>query len=156
MLKGKEYYKSKSNVILIPKYVMFKYEPYKILKCHIGYHIKSYYIVVNNKSDNIIQEIIISDCCHPNAYGGENTDLDLNKPPKFSKFCLPKTVTGSKLISDKLMKKYQRDVSIRPDYNIYSNKHIRYMLKSWAMDDPHHYPLRSHVTTNPPLPRELM
>ena len=156
MINDTEYYESFKDILIKPKFIMFKYRKYNIISCHKGYEIKKYYIIVNNKKDKIIQNIIISDCCHPNAFGGENKQLDLNKPPKFSKFCLSDNVKGSKLISNSLMKKYVNDVSIWPNYMFYSNSYIRYMLMYWSLDNPHHYPIKEHVKTNPPLPKELL
>jgi len=156
MIYGKSYYESKKGILLKPTIVMFKYKKYNIVSCHPGYHIKKYYIIVNNKNDRLIQDVIICDCCHPNAWGGEVSRLNVEKPPKFSKFCLPNDVKGAKLISDLMMKKYEKSVVIRPDYAFYSDIHIRYMLMMWSLDNPHHYPLREHLKTNPPLPKEII
>jgi len=156
MIYGKNYYESKKGILLKPTIVMFKYRKYNIINCHPGYHIKKYYIIVNNKNDRLIKDIIISDCYHPNAWGGENGEIDIKKPPKFSKFCLPNDIKGSKLISDSRMKKYSESITIRPDYPFYSDIHIRYMLMMWTLDDPHHFPLREHLKTTPTLPKEIL
>ena len=156
MLKNKEFYESKKGIVLKPLYIMFKYKKYNIIDCHPNYHIKKYFIIVDNKTDNLIQDIIINDSCHPNAWGGEDSNLKIDKPPKFSKFCLPNDVIGAKLISDSLMQKYAKDVSIRPSYKFYSDNPIRYMLMSWCLDDPHHFPLKENIKTKPPLPREIL
>jgi len=156
MIYGKNCYESKRGIIIKPTIAMFKYKKHIIVDCHPGYYINKYYIVVNNKKDRLIQDIIICDCCHPNAWGGENGDINIEKPPKFSKFCLPTDVKGAKLISDSLMKKYSESISIRPNYPFYSDIHIRYMLMMWSLDDPHHYPLNEHLRTTPPLPKEIL
>jgi len=156
MIYDKQYYESKNNIILKPKTIMFKFEKYNIIKCHPNYYIKKYYIIVNNKKDNIIQDIIICNSCHPNAWGGENENLNLDKPPEFSKFCLPNDIIGAKLISDSSMQKYADNINSRPTYKIYSDNPIRYMLMYWSLDDPHHFPLRKHIKTTPPLPKEIL
>lgn len=154
MLKGKVYYGSKSGVI--PKNVMYKYESHDITYCHPGYHVKKYYVIVNNTVDKIIEDIIIEDSFHPNAWGMEKQQyIEINKPPKFSRFCSGGSIIGAKLITDTLMKKYQTNPSTIPNYKIYSDKYIRYMISQWGLDNPHHYPLRKHVTTSPPLPKEI-
>jgi len=155
MINGKDYYESKKELLLKPKFIMFKFKKYNIIKCHPNYYIKKYYIIVNNKKDKIIQDIIICNCCHPNAWGGEDGGINIEKPLKFSKFCLPNDVKGAKLISDLLMQKYVDDISNRPDYKFYSDNPIRYMLMSWSLNDPHHFPLRKHIETYPPLPKEI-
>jgi hypothetical protein len=107
--------------------------------------------------DNIIEDIIIADSFHPNAWGWEGEkNIDINNPPKFSRFCTGNSIIGTKLISNKLMEKYQNDPSSVPNYKFYSNKYIKYMISQWGLDDPHHYPLREHLKTSPPLPREII
>jgi hypothetical protein len=149
-------YESKPGIDLIPNCIMFKYKLYDIIKVHQGYHIKKYWIIVNNKSDKIIEGLWIGGCCHPNAYGGEDKELFLNDPPLRSKFCLSETVKGCKIISNSLLTKYSKKEIPRPNYPIQSDKLIRFMLTSWYLDNPHHFPLNKHIKTKPPLPRELM
>jgi len=156
MIKGKEYYESLTGLIIKPRYVMYKHKKYDIISTHPSYQIKKYYIIVNNKKDRLIKDVIIYKSCHPNAWGGENKSLNINYPPKYSKFCLPTDTIGSKLISDRLMQRYANNELKKPEYNIYSDNSIQYMLMSWSLDDPHHLPLREHLKTKPPLPREII
>lgn len=156
MINGKQYYESTKDSLIIPKYAMYKHNKYNIIYTHPSYHIKKYYIIVNNKKERLIQDIIIFNSCHPNAWGGEDKELNIKYPPKFSKFCLPIDVIGAKLISDELAKKYVRDVLVRPEYIYYCDNWIKQILNVWSLDDPHHLPLREHLKTKPPLPKEII
>lgn len=134
---------------------MFKYHDYKIIKVHKGYHIKKYWIIVNNKKENIIEELWLGECLHPNAWGGEDGEIDLDNPPLKSKFCLPQYIIGSKLISNSLFSSYLHQEKPFPKYLTRTSDQIKSMLSEWCLDDPHHFPPKYYVTTIPPLPKEI-
>ncbi len=153
MIENKNYYKSNNSNPIIPSLALFKYKPYKINWCHQGYQIKKYFIIVNNTEDNLIEDVIIYKSCHPNAWGGEEGNLNIEDPPKYSKFCLPPVVKGAKLISNKLFKKYQNGEIKLKEKNVFSDDWFRRnVLMIWQLNDTHHDPLRKHFKTIPHLP----
>jgi hypothetical protein len=156
LVKGDNCYESKNGKLLKPYYISFKGEHYIIQTVHDNYYIKKYYIIVNNKKDKIIEDVIISNCCHPNAWGGEDNDLNINKPPKFSQMCLSENYVGRKLISDTLMTKYCNDCNDIVNSTFCNNWVEHKILKVWSMDEPHHYLYPDYVTTKPSLPEEII
>lgn len=152
MLSGKHYYESYRGVIK-PSRIIYMNHGYKITNLHSNYNIKKYYIVVNNKDDNIFEDLIIRDCFHPNAFGGENGDLDINYPPKYSKFCLPEWIFGSQLINSDIHQKIFKGKIPKPRHNVISDMYIKLaFLSIWCLDNPHHQPIKEYVKTDPILP----
>jgi hypothetical protein len=151
MFIRRSYYKSKG--IVIPGRVLFQGTPYFIKYLHPSYHIKKYFIIVNNKRDNIFEDLIIFKCYHPNALGGEERLVHIDKPPKYSKFCLPDWVKGSKFINSDDHRKMLKGLLPMPDYNVISDMYLRMaFLSIWVLDNPHHEPLSEYVKTEPKLP----
>jgi len=139
MIKGKYYYEVDTNII--PKNLIYNHEVYSIIKIHSSYHIKKYYVIVNNFYENIVVDVILSNCYHPNAYGGEKEGfVFIDKPNKYSKFCLPDTILNNWKFS------IDPDYIKQPNDNILSEKDFESsFLKTWAMDNPHHYPYKNNV-----------
>ena len=154
MIKGKCYYESPTNCHIIPGYVLYMRQAYQIKSTHPNYHIKKYFILVNNKVDNLVEDLIISNCCHPNAMVDENEpDIFLDKPPKYSRFCLPYNTYGSKFITEEIWQNIMDGVIPRPEYDVISDAYIRSsFLSLWAIDNPHHLPQQKHIKTIPELP----
>ena len=152
MINGKIYYKSSNGLLIKPNNAQYMNHVYSIIKTHPNYWIKKYYIIVNDKKENIIKDIIICNCFHPNSWGGENSKIHINNPPKFSRFCLPSSIQDSQLISDDKLKKIQKGILSKPKQKIVSDFFIRLMLGTWSLDNPHHEPLKQFVTTKPKLP----
>jgi hypothetical protein len=140
MIEGKYYYIVDTNII--PKVLLYNYEAYTITKIHSNYHIKKYYIIVNNWEDNIVLDIILSKCYHPNAYGGEDKGfVDIEKPPEYSKFCLPDTIKYKWAFCE------DEEYIKQPNDNLLTEKDFENsFLKIWALDNPHHYPCKSLVS----------
>ena len=140
MIKGKKYHIIDTDVI--PKLLLCQNKIYTIIDIHPSYHIKKYYVIVNNFDDNIVLDVILSNCFHPNAYGGEKLGaVDIKKPPKYSKFCLPDYIINKwKFSEDDEYKKVKDDCifSIIDFDNSF--------LKLWAMDNPHHMPSKHLVS----------
>jgi hypothetical protein len=142
MLKGKIHHRVKVDPIVIPTTLMYQNTPYKITKVHPNYHIKEYCVVVNNFDDNIVLDIVLLNCFHPNVIGGEKKGfVDINKPPKESKYCMPDYIINRwKFCEDP-------DYIKVPGDNILSMKDFNdSFLKIWAMDNPHHYPSKKLVS----------
>jgi len=155
MIEGKEYFRSID--VIKPRMAIFKYKHYDIKKLHPNYIIREWYIIVNNKIDKIIENVILADCWHPNAWSEGPENYGINKPPQFSRYCLPNDVIGAKLVSNELMEKYRWNKEKRPSYVTYSKRIIEeHFLKIWSMDDPHHYPSTKHINTEPSLPKEIV
>ncbi len=142
MLKGKYYWEIDTNII--PKLLLCQNKIYTITKIHPSYHIKKYYVIVNNLYDNIVLDVILSNCFHPNAYGGEKLgSVSIDKPPKFSKFCLPDTIINRWKFSEDC--KYEK---IPNDLMFTIKDFDNSFLKLWAMDNPHHMPYKSLVSAS--------
>ena len=152
MINGRVYYKSPKSLLLKPTNVQYMNQIYNIVKTHPNYWVKEYYIIVNNKDENIIEDIIICNCFHPNAWGGEDNKVYINNPPKFSRFCLPDSIQGSQLVNDNKLRKIQRGLLKKSKQKIVSDFFIRLMIGTWGLDNPHHEPPKEFVTTNPKLP----
>ena len=140
MLKGKYYWEIDTNII--PKLLLCQNKIYTITKIHPSYHIKKYYVIVNNLYDNIVLDVILSNCFHPNAYGGEKLGtVNINKPPEFSKFCLPDYIINKWKFSENL--EYKK---VKEDYIFATTDFDNSFLKLWAMDNPHHMPNKDLVS----------
>ena len=154
MIFGKSYYKSPRGCVIKPGRIIYEHTPYKITNLHENYHIKKYYIIVNNKKENLFRDLIISQCFHPNAMGSEDVGVvKIEEPPKYSRFCLPDNIFGSKFINSDEHRLILRGDIKPPDHRIISDMYIRMaFLRIWAMDNPHHVPNNKSVETEPRLP----
>jgi len=153
MLSGKHYYQSPVGCVITPGRIIYMNRGYKITNLHKNYIIKKYYIVVNNKDENIFEDLILFKCFHPNAFGGDGGEININYPPKYSKFCLPDWIFGSRFInSDYHQQIFKREVK-KPLYNVISDMYIKMaFLSMWCLDNPHHQPVNEYVKTEPKLP----
>lgn len=153
MLSGKCYYKSPFMSNIKPGRIIYLGKSYKITWLHPNYAIKKYYIVVNNKTENIFEDLILSKCFHPNAFGGDKGFVNINRPPKYSKFCLPDWIFGSRVIDNDHYQKIFDGKIPHPGYNIISDMYIKLAyLSLWCLDNPHHQPISENVKTEPNLP----
>lgn len=153
MLSGKCYYKSPFMNVIKPGRITYLGQGYKIINLHKNYHIKKYYIIVNNKSENLFEDLILFKCFHPNAFGGESGIININSPPKYSKFCLPDWIFGSQVINNDAHKKIISGEIKKPSNNVISDMYIRMaFLSVWCLDNPHHQPVSEYVKTEPKLP----
>jgi hypothetical protein len=153
MLSGRYYYKSPIECNIKPGRIIYLGKVYTITQLHKNYHVNRYYIVVNNKKENLFEDLILSNCFHPNAFGGTNGYININSPPKYSKFCLPDWVFGAEFIDSKVHQKIIKGLLPKPNHNIISDMYIRMaFLSVWVLDNPHHQPISDYVKTEPKLP----
>jgi len=140
MIKGKTYHIVYTDII--PNLLLYQNKIYTITKIHPSYHIKKYYVIVNNFFDDIVLDVILSNCFHPNAYGGEKLgSVDIEKPPNYSKFCLPDYIINKWKFSEDI--KYKK---VKDDYMFSMLDFDNSFLKLWAMDNPHHMPNKKLVS----------
>jgi len=132
MLQGKNYYTLNLSSVIIPGRIIFNHNAYFITKLHKSYHIKKYFVIVDNLQNNIIQDVIIYKCFHPNAWGEEFPDIE--NPPKYSKFCLPDWLLGHYKFTDNsnYLKLKGEKIFTRKDFE-------NDFLWLWQMDNPHHW-----------------
>lgn len=140
MLKNKYYYTIKPDQTIKPNRMVIGNESFKIQWCHWGYHIKKYFVVVNNFNDNILKEIILDRTYHPNGLGEITGKADIRNPAKYVKMCVSnRFINKFKFINEQnpIRKKGQK---------IITSKEIEmFHLSIWVMDNPHHYPRKEYV-----------
>ncbi len=137
MLRGKCYHTIEPKKAIIPTTLLHNKKIYNIFWCHWAYKIKKYFVVVNNKTDNILKDIIIFRAFHPNAYGGEEEGtIEIGNPTKYSKMCIDNYfINNFKFIENK-----------KPGKKIINRWMIEtHFLGFWTLDNPHHWPRKEFV-----------
>ncbi len=118
-------YKINENVN--PQFIIFTdfYTKQKQLNCvtwsNDMYNIDEYHVVVDNDIDNNLEEIILFNVIHPNAFVPDTKIHNLKFIPEKVKFCMADEIKGAKV-------------------NEITLKSIRFMLASWNLDSAHFWP----------------